>query len=78
MMTNIIQNPSCHVQQVFESYLRSWLADLEPPTLDISRVPIKQFELLVLALEEQEQIGWDLGMRGYVSQSWGLAIAAHL
>jgi hypothetical protein len=29
-------------------------------------------------LEEQEQIGWDLGMRGYVSQSWGLAIAAHL
>jgi hypothetical protein len=42
MMTNIIQNPSCRVQQVFESYVRSWLADLEPPTPDITRVPIEQ------------------------------------
>jgi hypothetical protein len=42
MMTNIIQNPSCRVQQVFESYVRSWLADSEPPTPDISRVPIEQ------------------------------------
>jgi hypothetical protein len=79
MMTKIIQNPSCGVQQVFESYVRSWLADSEPPTPDISRVPIKQRELLVKALEEQEQIGWDLGIRSYLglTRHWSLAVAAN-
>jgi hypothetical protein len=77
MMTRIIQNPGCTVQQVFESYVWSWLADLEPPTLDIIQLPIEQRDLLVWTLEEQDQIGWDLGMRGYLSQYWGLAIAAH-
>jgi hypothetical protein len=77
MMTKIIQNPGCRVQQVFELYVRSWLADLEPPTLDISQVPIEQQDLLVWALEEQDLIGWDLGMRGYSSQHWGLASVAH-
>jgi hypothetical protein len=77
MMTKIIQNPGCRVQQVFELYVQSWLADSEPPTPDISQFPIEQRDLLVRALEEQDQIGWDLGMRGYLSQHWGLAIAAH-
>jgi hypothetical protein len=62
---------------VFESYVRSWLADSEPPTPDISRVPIKQWELLVKALEEQEQIGWDLGIGGYLSRHWSLAVATN-
>jgi hypothetical protein len=47
MMTKIIQNPGCRVQQVFELIVWSWLADSEPPTLDISEVPIKQQDLLV-------------------------------
>jgi hypothetical protein len=40
MMTNIIQNPSCHVQQVFESYVRSWLADSEPPMTILEWIPV--------------------------------------
>jgi hypothetical protein len=47
MMTKIIQNPGCRVQQVFELIVWSWLADSEPPTPDISEVPIKQQDLLV-------------------------------
>jgi hypothetical protein len=61
MMTKNIQNPSCWVQQVLKSYVWYWLADLEPPTPDISQVPIKQWDMLLRALEEQDWIGWDLG-----------------
>jgi hypothetical protein len=28
-------------------------------------------------LEEHEQIGWDLGIRGYLSRHWSLAVAAN-
>jgi hypothetical protein len=28
-------------------------------------------------LEEQEQIGWDLGIRGYLSRHWSLAVATN-
>jgi hypothetical protein len=57
MMTKIIQNPGCRVQQVFELIVWSWLADSEPPTLDISQVPIKQRDLLVQALVNRIELG---------------------
>ena len=45
--------------------------------LDVSRIPESQRELLDKALAEQEQIGWHLAMRGYLSRHWALAIAAN-
>ena len=43
----------------------------------MSRIPESQWELLDKALAEQEQIGWHLAMRRYLSQQWVLAIAAN-
>jgi hypothetical protein len=41
----------------------------------VSRFPDSVRELVDKALEEKEQIGWHLTMRGYFSQYWSIAIS---
>jgi len=78
MLKKIINNDLCPVQRVFASCIKSWLESPETPSPDVSRVPDSQRELLDKALNEQESIGWHLCMRGYLSRSWGKAIAANV
>ena len=67
MICQIVSDELCPAQQVFASCIKSWLETLETPMPDVSRIPESQWELLDKALAEQEQIGWHLAMRGYLS-----------
>jgi hypothetical protein len=77
MTSKMTPNPRCPVQQVFVKCFRSWLENSETPTPDVSSVHAEQRDLLNKALQEQEAIGWDLGIRGYLSRHWVLAVAAN-
>jgi hypothetical protein len=66
MSQDILWNWTCRVQQLFVWCIRSWLVSLETPKLDVSLVPGVQHDLVIKALEEQEQIGWHLAMQGYL------------
>ena len=69
---------NCQVQQLFVKCIKQWLAHPETPiTPDISHIPDKQCALFEMALEEQELIGWNLGMRGYLSRHWAMAVSAN-
>ena len=70
-------NPRCPVQQVFVACFRSWLENPETPSPDVSKVHEEQRDFLEKALREQDAIGWDLGLRGYLSKHWVLAVAAN-
>jgi hypothetical protein len=68
MSKDMIQNPTCKVQQLFVWCIRSWLEYPETPQPDVSLMPEGQHELVSKALEEQAQIGsWHLAMHGYLS-----------
>ena len=77
MLWQIMSNELCPVQQVFALCVQSWLKTPETPMPDVSRIPDSQWELLNWALADQEQIGWHLLMRGYISCHWAQAIAAN-
>jgi hypothetical protein len=47
---------------------------LETPILDVSQAPEAQRKLLLRTLSNQEEIGWHLAVRGYLSRYWGLAV----
>jgi hypothetical protein len=56
----------------------TWLANPDSIfTPDISHVPREQHAMVAQALREQSIIGWDLGVRGYISKHWVKAIAAN-
>ena len=77
MKRKMLTVSNCRVQQLFVKCIEQWLAHPETPiTLDISHIPDKQHALVETALEEQELIGWNLGMRGYLSRHWAMAVSA--
>jgi hypothetical protein len=78
MMKKIRQNNLCQAQEVFTKCIRSWLESLETVTLDnMSSIHDSQHELLQKAIADQEEIGWHLAIRGYLSKYWGLAVSAN-
>ena len=78
MKRKMLTISNCRVQQLFVKCIKQWLAHPETPiTPDISHIPDKQCALVEMALEEQELIGWNLGMRGYLSQHWAMAVSAN-
>jgi hypothetical protein len=77
-MKKIRQNNLCQAQEVFTKCIRSWLKSLETVTLDdVSSIHDSQHELLQKAIADQEEIGWHLAIRGYLSKYWGLAVCAN-
>jgi len=78
MKRKMLTIPSCRVQQLFIKCVEQWLAHPETPILpDISHIPDEQHDLVEKAIEEQELIGWHLGMRGYLSRHWSMAVSAN-
>ena len=78
MKRKMLTISNCRVQQLFVKCIKQWLAHPETPiTPDISHIPDKQRALVETALEEQELIGWNLGMRGYLSRHWAMAVSAN-
>lgn len=77
MCKEITPNPRCPVQRIFATCVKSWLENSETPQPDVSTVHDEQSDYLRTALWEQEQIGWHLAMRGYVSRHWKKAVAAN-
>jgi hypothetical protein len=77
MKRRILTNPGCKVQQLFFDCLRQWLVYPDNITPDLNHIPMAQRELVALALQEQQAIGWHLCFRGYLSRHWALAVAAH-
>ena len=68
----------CKVQELFVKCFEAWLANPETPiTPDISTVPLEQRHLLAIAIEEQQSIGWDMMIRGYLSRHWAKAVGAN-
>ena len=65
--------------QLFAKCIEAWLANLktliEP---DLSLVPREQWQIVEQALEEQQQIGWDLCMRDCLSRHWSIVVAHNL
>jgi hypothetical protein len=43
----------------------------------VSSIHDSQHELLQKAIADQEEIGWHLAIRGYLSKYWGLAVCAN-
>jgi hypothetical protein len=43
----------------------------------VSSVHDSQCELIKKAIADQEQIGWHMAMRGYLSKHWRLAVSAN-
>ena len=77
MQRRMLTVPGCRVQQIFFDCLRSWLANPDNITPDISHLPIEQRGLVETALSEQAAIGWDMCFRGYLSRHWALAVSAN-
>jgi hypothetical protein len=55
----------------------SWLESPETIIPDVSSVHDSQCELIKKAIADQEQIGWNMAMRGYLSKHWRLAVSAN-
>jgi ribonuclease HI len=77
MQRRMLTVPGCRVQQLFFDCLRSWLANPDNISPDISHIPIEQRGLVETALSEQKAIGWDMCSRGYLSRHWALAVSAN-
>jgi hypothetical protein len=60
MKCRILTNPGCKVQQLFFDCLRQWLVYPDNITPDLNHIPMAQRELVALALQEQQAIGWHL------------------
>jgi hypothetical protein len=70
LMQKIRQNHLCPAQEVFTMCIKSWLESPETIIPDMSSVPEPQCELNLKAIADQEQIGWHLAMKGYLSMNW--------
>jgi hypothetical protein len=57
--------------------VKSWLKSPETLIPDVSSVHVTQRELIEKAMADQDQIGWHLAMRGYLSKYWKLAVSAN-
>ena len=72
-------NPGCKVQQLFVLCFETWLKNPETPIIpEMSGVLLAQREAVHHAAEEQGQIGWIQGFRGYLSKHWAQAVALNL
>jgi hypothetical protein len=76
-MKKIRQNNLCPTQEVFNMCIRSWLESLETIIPDVRSVHVSQCELTQKAIADQEQIGWHMAMRGYLSKYWRLAVSVN-
>jgi hypothetical protein len=76
-MKKIRQNTQCPIQEVFTKCVRSWLESPETIIPDVSSVHDSQRGLIQKVIADQEQIGWHMAMRGYLSKHWQLAVSAN-
>jgi hypothetical protein len=77
MKRRMLTVPGCRVQQIFFDCLRSWLANPDNISPDLSHIPLEQRGFVETALSEQKAIGWDMCFRGYLSRHWALAVSAN-
>jgi hypothetical protein len=77
MKRRMLTVPGCRVQQIFFDCLRSWLANPDNISPDISHIPLEQRGFVETALSEQSAIGWDMCFRGYLSRHWALAVSTN-
>jgi hypothetical protein len=77
MVNKIRQNNLCPAQEAFTTCVKSWLKSPETLIPDVSSVHVTQRALIEKAMADQDQIGWHLAMRGYLSKYWKLAVSAN-
>ena len=58
----------CKVQRLFVKCFEAWLENPDTQIIpDVSIIPEAQCKLLLIAIAEQDRIGWTLGLCGYLS-----------